>query len=87
MVTASYQHPQGAICANLAWMTIWPMDVVKTMAQSGSYAGKSLAWIMRETVRTGAMTRGLVPGLVRSTLANGSAMVAYKEIQAILSTS
>jgi solute carrier family 25 carnitine/acylcarnitine transporter 20/29 len=76
-------HPfwQGAICANLAWMTIWPMDVAKTMVQSGNYNDKSLLWILRETVTTGAMTRGLVPGLARSTVANGSAMVAYKEIQ------
>jgi len=72
---------QGAICANLAWMTIWPMDVAKTMVQSGNYNDKSFFWILRETVRTGAMTRGLLPGLVRSTIANGSAMVAYKEIQ------
>jgi len=76
-------HPfwQGAICANLAWMTIWPMDVAKTMVQSGNYNNKSFLWILGETVRTGAMTRGLVPGLMRSTVANGSAMVAYKEIQ------
>jgi solute carrier family 25 carnitine/acylcarnitine transporter 20/29 len=75
---------QGAICANMAWFTIWPMDVVKTMLQSGHYVGKSVPWLLRETMRTGAMFRGLLPGLVRSTLANGSAMVAYNRIQSAL---
>ncbi len=71
---------KGAICANLAWMTIWPMDVVKTMVQSGNYADRSMSWLLKETIRTGAMWKGLLPGLVRSTLANGSAMVVYQHI-------
>jgi solute carrier family 25 carnitine/acylcarnitine transporter 20/29 len=28
---------KGAICSNMAWMTCWPMDVVKTQRQSGNY--------------------------------------------------
>jgi solute carrier family 25 carnitine/acylcarnitine transporter 20/29 len=29
----------GALCANLAWATVWPLDVVKTQLQSGNYQG------------------------------------------------
>lgn len=75
---------QGAICANLAWFTIWPMDVVKTMVQSGNYPGKSIPWLLKETLRTGAMWRGLAPGLTRSFVANGCAMVAYQRIEKAL---
>ena len=32
---------KGAICANLAWLTVWPADVIKTQRQSGNYASKS----------------------------------------------
>eukprot|EP00605_Chrysophyceae_sp_TOSAG23-4_P001402 GSChrysophyteH1.ASY1.ANO1.1524.1 assembled CDS len=71
---------EGAICANLAWFTIWPMDVVKTMVQSGNYAGRSLPSLLAETVRTRALFKGLLPGLVRSTIANGTAMSIYSRI-------
>jgi hypothetical protein len=71
---------QGAICANLAWFTVWPMDVVKTMVQSGNYVGRSIPSLLVETVRTGAIYRGLLPGLMRSTCANGCAMVTYQAI-------
>lgn len=80
---------KGAICANLAWLTCWPMDVVKTQRQSGNYGsggggggGVRSGWkLLQENWRSGRFFRGLVPGLVRSTLANGSSMVVYESVQ------
>ena len=76
----------GAVCANLAWLTIWPMDVVKTQLQSGKYANQSLAALVRDVLRpsSGLLFRGLLPGLTRSTLANGLSMVVYKHVQGAL---
>jgi len=78
----------GSMCANLAWLTIWPMDVVKTQLQSGDAAvkGKSLPQVLMHVIKTRALFRGLVPGLMRSTISNGCAMVAYKKVQSALSS-
>lgn len=74
----------GAVCANLAWLTIWPLDVVKSQMQSGNYRGASLFTLLADTVRSGGLFRGLLPGLLRSTVANGTAMVAFSRTKAIL---
>ena len=74
----------GAICANAAWLTIWPLDVAKSQLQSGNYAGKSLTYLVKDILVSGKLFRGLVPGLIRSTVANGPAMVVYKKVEAIL---
>lgn len=70
----------GAICSNLAWFTIWPIDVVKSQIQSGNFENKSFAKLMWNNIQTGALFRGLAPGLARSFIANGCAMVVYNEI-------
>lgn len=66
-----------AVCANLAWMSIWPLDVVKSQIQSGHFRDRSTFVLLRKIVSSGIMFRGLVPGLVRSTFANGSSGAAY----------
>ena len=75
----------GALCSNLAWLTLWPLDVVKTQRQSGKYAGASALTLLRAAYDTGSLYRGLLPGLVRSSLANGTSMVVYKRVHAALS--
>ena len=72
----------GSVCANMAWLTIWPLDVVKTQMQAGS--STRITEAMRTVVKSGAFFRGLVPGLARSTIGNGCAMVAYKEVERLL---
>jgi len=74
----------GAICSNLAWLTIWPLDVVKSQLQSGKFAGKSYMELLTYNIRSGAVFRGLLPGLTRSFIANGCSMVVYKEILTML---
>eukprot|EP00536_Pseudo-nitzschia_multiseries_P009102 jgi/Psemu1/288231/fgenesh1_pg.247_\ len=71
---------KGAICANLAWLTCWPADVVKTQKQSGNYADRGTLSLLGDNLRTGRLFRGLMPGLVRSTVANGSSMVVYEYV-------
>jgi solute carrier family 25 carnitine/acylcarnitine transporter 20/29 len=76
---------KGAICANLAWLTVWPADVVKTQRQSGIYcADASALSLLRSNMASGRMFRGVVPGLVRSTIANGTSMVMYEWVHRTL---
>lgn len=72
----------GSICANLAWITVWPLDVVKTQLQAGTHKDKSIGSVLASVFRSGALFRGLGPGLLRSTISNGFAMMAYKEVEA-----
>jgi solute carrier family 25 carnitine/acylcarnitine transporter 20/29 len=105
---------KGAICANMAWLTVWvgicnaimhrlvclllmahpaaiffvndqPADVVKTQRQSGNYDdSKGLMKLFQENMQNGRFFRGLVPGLVRSSIANGSSMVVYEFVLSTL---
>ena len=70
----------GALCANMAWFTIWPLDVAKSRKQSGLYEGVSTFQLVKDIVRTGALYRGLLPGLMRSTVANGTGMFMYDAV-------
>jgi len=76
----------GALCSNLAWLTVWPLDVIKSQRQSGNYAGKSSRALLAEAARSGLLFRGVVPGLARSTVANGCAMVVYKKVEELACT-
>jgi solute carrier family 25 carnitine/acylcarnitine transporter 20/29 len=76
---------KGAICANLAWLTIWPADVIKTQRQSGNYCSMKVLQLLRENISSGRMYRGLFPGLARSTIANGCSMVIYELVHKKLS--
>ncbi len=70
----------GAVCSNLAWFTVWPLDVVKSQIQSGNFENKSFGKLLWNNIKTGALFRGLAPGLTRSFVANGCAMVVYNKI-------
>lgn len=76
---------KGAICSNLAWVTSWPLDVIKTQRQSGNYKGNGGLLLMKKNFENGLLFRGILPGLLRSTLANGSSMVVYEYVHSTLS--
>jgi hypothetical protein len=62
-----------------------PADVVKTQRQSGNYDDKKgLVQLFHENFQNGRFFRGLVPGLIRSSIANGSSMVVYEYVQSTL---
>lgn len=69
-------HPffLGGFSASLAWLSIWPLDVVKSRIQSGYHVGKSGWTILKEAKADGSMFRGLTPGLIRSFTANSLSM-------------
>ena len=75
---------KGAICANLAWLTIWPLDVLKTQRQSGNYEGESTLRLLINSIHNGRLFREVLPGLFRSTIANGSSMVVYEYVHSSL---
>jgi|TARA_B110000208_G_scaffold188826_1_gene249215 solute carrier family 25 carnitine/acylcarnitine transporter 20/29 len=75
---------EGALCANAAWVSIWPLDVVKSQIQSGLHGKRGVASLLLEAVRSGKMFTGLVPGLMRSTIANGCGMTVYVAVEARL---
>jgi hypothetical protein len=75
---------KGSICANMAWLTVWPADVIKTQRQSGNYSSSSTMQLLRENIQTGRLFRGIVPGLVRSSISNGSSMVIYEFVHTTL---
>jgi len=81
------EHPfvYGAVCSNMAWLTFWPLDVVKTQRQSGKHAAVSIPSLLANAARSGTLYRGLLPGLIRSSIANGTSMVVYKKVHAMLS--
>lgn len=68
------QKRKGALCANLAWLAVWPVDVIKSRRQSGLYAGQSSWTMLKELIKTKKLFAGVLPGLARSTIANGSGM-------------
>jgi solute carrier family 25 carnitine/acylcarnitine transporter 20/29 len=72
---------KAGICANLAWLTIWPLDLIKTRRQSGKYDGRSLAWLLRDAIQKGDMYRGLSLGMLRSFIANGASMEVYTIVE------
>lgn len=72
------------LCIKTAWLTVWPADVIKTQRQSGNYATKSTFQLLEDNIKTGRLYRGVLPGLVRSTIANGSSMVVYEYVATTL---
>jgi len=78
---------RGGICANMAWMTIWPLDVVKSRAQSGKFEGVGMVQLLKDAAKDGHLWRGVGPGLTRSFIANGSSMVVYTKVETILNES
>ena len=63
---------------------MWPLDVVKSQLQSGRYEGRHYGELLRDIVGSGLAFRGLLPGLLRSFVANGVSMVVYQKVLAQL---
>ena len=75
----------GSICATLAWMTVWPLDVLKSRLQSGKYEGQGIAAVFRDIAKNRAsLTSGMAPGLIRAAYANGMSMMVYRYVEGVL---
>ena len=80
---------KGSVCATLPWIAAWPLEVLKTEAQAGNVpperAGSlraRLAWVIESKGGVVGLFRGIGPGLLRSSVANGAATLAYSTCQA-----
>lgn len=77
---------KGGICSTVAWLLVWPFEVIKNQVQAGSKQFDNNAPVLRQMTNTLAspggfrgLYRGIGPGLLRSIVANGSSMVVYNE--------
>lgn len=76
----------GGLCASAAWLTIWPLDVVKSRIQSGLIDTKGgMLAVLKDVYRSGNLYAGVGPGLARGFIANGCSMFMYKKTEAFLS--
>eukprot|EP00560_Eucampia_antarctica_P007919 CAMPEP_0197825698 /NCGR_PEP_ID=MMETSP1437-20131217/2739_1 /TAXON_ID=49252 ORGANISM="Eucampia antarctica, Strain CCMP1452" /NCGR_SAMPLE_ID=MMETSP1437 /ASSEMBLY_ACC=CAM_ASM_001096 /LENGTH=252 /DNA_ID=CAMNT_0043425811 /DNA_START=115 /DNA_END=873 /DNA_ORIENTATION=- len=71
----------GGICASMAWFTVWPLDVVKSRIQSGQFDNRKMRHLLADIWHSGHLYRGIVPGITRSFISNGSSMVVYKYVE------
>lgn len=68
--------------ASMAWITVWPLDVVKSRMQSGQFAkDRNMFQMLADVWHSGHLFRGIVPGLARSFTSNGTSMVVYKYVE------
>ena len=73
----------GALCSTMAWLTIWPLDVVKSKLQSGLFKNQNATSILLNMIKNHPkqLYSGVAPGLIRSAIANGSSMYMYKYVE------
>lgn len=75
----------SGMAATLAWWIVWPLEYMKSQVQ-GSY-GKDMTVLQRMRLvvkeRGGffGLYRGIVPGTIRSFLANGTSMIVMATAQ------
>jgi solute carrier family 25 carnitine/acylcarnitine transporter 20/29 len=84
---------KGSVCATVSWWICFPFDVLKSQVQSTAHQGQGSAplsmsdraRILYQTYGIRGFFRGIVPGTLRSFVANGCAMAAYEMTRKALS--
>ena len=79
---------KGGVCATLAWVVAWPLEVAKNMVQGaeGRFQGQSTLAVLRHVAAAeGArgLYRGILPGALRSFVANGAGMAVFQFTQSL----
>lgn len=80
---------KGGVCATLAWAIAWPLEVAKNKVQGAEgalYKGRSTLAIVRQVAATDGLRglyRGILPGALRSFVANGAGMAVYQFTQSL----
>jgi solute carrier family 25 carnitine/acylcarnitine transporter 20/29 len=75
-------YVKGGVCASVGWVAAWPFEVVKSRVQADTgnvYRRMSVPAILSRIVReegARALFRGILPGLSKSFVSNGAAMIA-----------
>lgn len=76
----------SGFAATFAWWVVWPFEYMKSQIQGG-YGNKDLSLIqrmqlvVRERGGVFGLYRGIVPGTIRSFLANGTSMIVMTTAQ------
>ena len=75
----------SGIAATLAWWIVWPLEYMKSQVQ-GAYGKDQPVWrrmqlVIRERGGFFGLYRGIVPGTIRSFLANGTSMIVMATAQ------
>ena len=79
---------KGGICATAAWWLVWPFENLKNQVQArtaGVDANASWAQRAAHVVRQSGLRglyRGILPGTLRSVIANGASMAVFTSCQA-----
>ena len=80
---------KGGVCATIAWAIAWPLEVAKNKVQGAEgalYKGRSTLAIVRQVAATDGLRglyRGILPGALRSFVANGAGMAVYQFTQSL----
>ena len=80
---------KGGVCATVAWAIAWPLEVAKNKVQGAEgalYKGRSTLAIVRQVAATDGLRglyRGILPGALRSFVANGAGMAVYQLTQSM----
>jgi solute carrier family 25 carnitine/acylcarnitine transporter 20/29 len=75
---------KGGVCATIAWWFVWPFEVLKSQIQGNTPGPKSLWARLVYVARSGGILglfRGIIPGSLRSLIANGSSMIVFSTCQ------
>ena len=76
----------SGVAATLAWWVVWPLEYMKSQVQ-GSYGQADMSvWrrmraVVRQTGGVAGLYRGIIPGTIRSFLANGTSMIVMANAQ------
>lgn len=75
----------GGLAGAASWLSIYPLDVVKTRVQSETAGGGSSAWTAAAAAaRRGGLWAGAGPTLARAFVVNGVLFCVYEEAMAAL---
>ena len=79
---------KGGVCATIAWAVAWPLEVAKNKVQGAEaqYQGRSTLSIVRQIAQESGLRglyRGILPGALRSFVANGAGMAMFQFTQSL----
>lgn len=77
---------KGGVAATCGWILAWPLETLKSLRQSGSdgrSALESLRYILK-TRGVSGLYRGIGPGIARSVIGNGAAVLAFDTCKSCL---
>jgi solute carrier family 25 carnitine/acylcarnitine transporter 20/29 len=77
---------KGGVAATVGWVLAWPLETLKSLRQSGTDSRGALASLrfILESRGLRGLYRGIGPGLARSVIGNGAALLAFDTCKSCL---